>query len=47
VIERFFGRIKRLRRVVARHEKKAADHLGFVRFAAIVTTINCLSTRPS
>ena len=40
VIERFFGRLKRLRRGATRYEKKAANYLGFVWLAAIVTTLN-------
>lgn len=39
VIERFFGRIKRLRRVATRYEKKAANYLGFVWLAAVIVTL--------
>ena len=35
-IERFFGRIKRCRRVATRNEKKAANFSGFIRRAAPV-----------
>ena len=35
VIERFFCRIKRYRRVATRYEKKAANFAGFVWFAAL------------
>lgn len=38
-IERFFGRIKRCRRVATRYEKKAANFAGFVWLAALVTDI--------
>lgn len=37
VIERFFGRIKRFRRIAIRYEKKAENFLGFVWLAAWVT----------
>ncbi len=37
VVERFFGRIKRCRRVATRYEKKAVNFAGFVRLAAFVT----------
>jgi transposase len=37
VIERFFCRIRRCRRVATRYEKKAADFAGFVYLAAFVT----------
>ena len=37
VIERFFGRIKRYRRVATRYEKKAANFTGFVWLAAFVS----------
>jgi len=39
VIERFFGRIKQFRRVATRYEKKAANFLGFVWLATILTTL--------
>ena len=35
VVERFFGRIKRYRRVATRYDKKAANYLGFVWLASI------------
>lgn len=38
VIERFFCRIKRCRRVATRYEKKACNFSGFVWFAALVTS---------
>ena len=38
VIGRFFRRIKGCRRVATRHEKKAANYLGFVWLAAGVTS---------
>jgi transposase len=34
VIERFFGAIKRFRRVATRYEKKAQNFLGFVCLAS-------------
>lgn len=37
VIERFFGRIKRLRRAATRYEKKAVNFAGFVWLAAFVS----------
>jgi transposase len=37
VIERFFGRIKRFRRVATRYEKKPANFTGFVWLAALLT----------
>jgi putative transposase len=37
VIERFFSRIKRCRRVATRYEKKAVNFTGFVWLAAFVT----------
>lgn len=37
VVERFFGRVKRCRRVATRYEKKAANFAGFVWLAAFVT----------
>ncbi|MCG6154919.1 IS5 family transposase [Rubinisphaera margarita] len=36
-IERFFGRIKRCRRVATRYEKKARNFAGFIWLAALVT----------
>jgi|TARA_R110002126_G_scaffold8407_1_gene39822 transposase len=38
-IERFFGRIKRCRRVATRYEKKAINFAGFIWLAALVTDI--------
>lgn len=37
VIERFFCRIRRCRRVATRYEKKAANFAGFVYLAAFIT----------
>ncbi len=37
VIERFFCRVKRCRRVATRYEKKAVNFAGFVWLAAFVT----------
>lgn len=37
VIERFFGRIKRYRRVATRYEKKPVNFAGFVWLAALLT----------
>ena len=37
VVERFFCRLKRCRRVATRYEKKAANFAGFVWLAAFVT----------
>lgn len=37
VIERFFGRIKRFRRVATRYEKKPQNFTGFVWLAALLT----------
>lgn len=37
VIERFFGRIKRYRRVATRYEKKPTNFTGFVWLAAFLT----------
>jgi transposase len=37
VIERFFGRIKRYRRVATRYEKKAVNFTGFVWLAALLS----------
>ena len=39
VAERFFGRIKRYRRVATRFDKKAANYLGFVWIASITTML--------
>lgn len=39
VIERFFGRIKRYRRVATRYEKKAINFAGFVWLAAFVSEV--------
>ena len=36
VIENFFARIKRLRRVATRYEKLSETFLGFVTFAAVL-----------
>lgn len=38
-IERFFGRIKRCRRVATRYEKKAANFGGFIWLAALITDV--------
>ena len=40
VIERFFGRIKRFRRVATRYEKKAVNFAGFVWLAAFVSEVS-------
>jgi transposase len=40
VIERFFCRIRRCRRVAMRYEKKAVNFAGFVYLAAFVTAEN-------
>lgn len=37
VIERFFGRIKRFRRVATRYEKKPVNFVGFVWLAAFLS----------
>lgn len=37
VVERFFCRIRRCRRVATRYEKKAANFAGFVYLAAFIT----------
>ena len=39
VIERFFGRIKRFRRVATRYEKKAVNFAGFVWLAAFASEV--------
>jgi transposase len=36
VVERFFGAIKRFRRVATRYEKKAENYLGFAWLAAVL-----------
>ena len=36
MIENFFARIKRLRRIATRYEKRAAHYLGFLLFAAVL-----------
>jgi transposase len=36
VVERFFGSIKRFRRVATRYEKKAGNYLGFAWLAAVL-----------
>jgi transposase len=40
LVERFFGAIKRFRRVATRYEKKAENYLGFVWLAAALTGMN-------
>ena len=40
VIERFFCRIRRCRRVATRYEKKAENFVGFVYLAAFITAEN-------
>ena len=37
LVERFFGALKRFRRVATRYEKKAENYLGFVWLAALMT----------
>ena len=39
VVERFFGRIKRCRRVATRYEKKAVNFAGFVWLAALIVEL--------
>ena len=39
VIERFFGRIKRFRRVATRYEKKAENYAGFAWLACILVSL--------
>lgn len=39
VIERFFGAVKRFRRVATRYEKKAENFLGFAWLAAVLVTL--------
>ena len=46
VVERFFGAIKRFRRVATRYEKKADNYLGFVWLAAVLTGLGRMSIRP-
>ncbi len=38
VVERFFGAIKRFRRVATRYEKKAENYLGFAWLAAVLVS---------
>ena len=45
-IERFFGRIKRCRRVATRYEKKAVNFAGFIWLAALITEMIRISVRP-
>lgn len=40
LVERFFGAIKRFRRVATRYEKKAENYLGFVWLAALLTGLS-------
>ena len=40
LVERFFGAIKRFRRVATRYEKKAENYLGFVWLAAVLTGLS-------
>jgi transposase len=35
LVERFFDKIRQCRRIATRHDKRAANHLAFVRLAAI------------
>ncbi len=39
VVERFFGAIKRFRRVATRYEKKPENYLGFTWLAAILVSV--------
>lgn len=39
VIERFFNSLKRFRRLATRYDKKAANYLGFVQFAVVLTQV--------
>ena len=39
LVERFFGRVKRYRRVATRYDKKAANYLGFLWIAAVFTQL--------
>lgn len=38
-IERFFGRIKRCRRIATRYEKKPQNYAGFLWLAAMITEL--------
>jgi transposase len=38
VVERFFCRIKRRRRIATRYRKKAENYAGLIRLAALITT---------
>ena len=38
-IERFFGRLKRCRRIATRYEKKSQNFAGFIWLAALITDI--------
>lgn len=38
-IERFFGRVKRCRRVATRYEKKPENYAGFFWLAALITNL--------
>jgi transposase len=35
LVERFFNRIKQVRRIAARHDKLAANYLAFIKLASI------------
>lgn len=39
VVERFFGSLKRFRRVATRYDKKSENFLGFVWLAAVLTSL--------
>ena len=39
VVERFFGAVKRFRRVATRYEKKAENYLGFAWLAAVLVEL--------
>ena len=41
VIERFFAKVKRFRRIATRYDKYPDSFLAFILFAAILTTIKC------
>ena len=43
IVERFFGFIKRWRRVATRYEKKAANFLGIVQLAATLVSMGSAS----
>ena len=45
-IERFFGRIKRCRRVATRYEKKAINFAGFIWLAALISDMIGMSILP-